>query len=708
MESILVSVKKMLGLSSEETHFDSDIIMHINSVFMILNQLGIGPIDGFSIEDELYDWTDFVSDLDRLESIKSYVYLKVRLLFDPPINTTILSTINQQIAELEWRINEEKGIEEAEETPSRIYEAAKAAIEEAIKNGDIKGVKGEQGPKGDRGPEGPKGDKGDPGKDGAQGSKGDKGDPGKDGTQGPPGKKGEQGPKGEQGLPGNDGIGIKSIEQTVTSTVDNGYNEITITLTDGTTATFRVRNGSKGSSGGGSGSSGSGGKDGVGIESIIQTTVSSEDDGNNVITCTLSNGETALFTIKNGSKGSQGLPGEKGEQGPKGDKGDSGEQGPPGEKGERGETGPEGPQGPPGEKGEQGPKGDKGDTGERGETGPQGPPGEQGPKGETGPQGPPGEKGDPGEPGLPGEKGDKGDPGYTPVKDVDYFDGEQGPQGPPGEPGYTPVKDVDYFDGERGIQGEQGPQGIQGEQGPRGEKGDPFYISKVYTSVDEMNSNFAIDGVPEGGFVVIETGDVNDDDNAKLFVKGSMNYEFLTDLSGAQGMQGPQGVPGIQGPQGEQGIQGPPGEKGDPGRTPVKGVDYWSSSDKLEIFRAIYPVGAIYISTVATSPATLFGFGTWRQITGRFLLASSNTYPAGSTGGEATHTLTVNEMPAHTHRTKSASSNGNSLWALTDIHTSDSIGNTFRELGYIENTGGSQAHNNMPPYLSVYVWERTE
>lgn len=120
------------------------------------------------------------------------------------------------------------------------------------------------------------------------------------------------------------------------------------------------------------------------------------------------------------------------------------------------------------------------------------------------------------------------------------------------------------YQGLQGTQGIQGIQGMQGTQGPKGDKGEPFFISKVYTSVSEMNAGFATDNVREGGFVVIETGNVDDADNAKLYIKGTTKYEFLTDLSGAQGMQGPQGpqgIQGVQGPQGEQGPQGPTGAK---------------------------------------------------------------------------------------------------------------------------------------------------
>lgn len=180
-------------------------------------------------------------------------------------------------------------------------------------------------------------------------------------------------------------------------------------------------------------------------------------------------------------------------------------------------------------------------TGEGGIAGPAGPQGPMGPQGEQGVQGP---------------KGDKG---------------EQGPQG---------------LQGEQGIQGEQGPQGIQGLQGEKGEKGDtgaPFAIKKTYASVDEMKADFSNDEVQVNEFVIINTNDTNDEDNAKLFIKGESEFLFITDLSGAQGIQGPkgdkgekgeQGLPGEQGPKGQdgaQGIQGPEGLQGPQGERGLQG-----------------------------------------------------------------------------------------------------------------------------------------
>ena len=105
MDSILVSIKKMLGISEDVKIFDADIIIHINSVFMILNQLGVGPSKGFSITDATSTWSEFIPNESSIEAVKSYVYLKVRLLFDPPTSSAAIESYNKMIAEFEWRIN---------------------------------------------------------------------------------------------------------------------------------------------------------------------------------------------------------------------------------------------------------------------------------------------------------------------------------------------------------------------------------------------------------------------------------------------------------------------------------------------------------------------------------------------------------------------------------------------------------------------------
>lgn len=104
-DSILTSTKKVLGIEEDYTPFDLDILMHINSALATLNQLGVGPEEGFSIEDETETWSDFLGDDPRLNSVKTYVYLKTRFAFDPPGTSYLINAIQKQIEELEWRLN---------------------------------------------------------------------------------------------------------------------------------------------------------------------------------------------------------------------------------------------------------------------------------------------------------------------------------------------------------------------------------------------------------------------------------------------------------------------------------------------------------------------------------------------------------------------------------------------------------------------------
>lgn len=105
-ESILTSIKKLLGIEESYAHFDPDIIMHINSVLAILIQLGVGPSDGFSISDKSSTWSDFLgSDATKLDGVKTYVYMKVRLIFDPPATAATIDSMNRLVNEFEWRLN---------------------------------------------------------------------------------------------------------------------------------------------------------------------------------------------------------------------------------------------------------------------------------------------------------------------------------------------------------------------------------------------------------------------------------------------------------------------------------------------------------------------------------------------------------------------------------------------------------------------------
>lgn len=103
MESILDSIKKLLGIQPEYRVFDQDLIIHINTVFIILNQFNIGPSEGFFLEDGTELWDDYITEVSE-GIIRTYIYLKVRLLFDPPASSALLESINAMIAELEWRL----------------------------------------------------------------------------------------------------------------------------------------------------------------------------------------------------------------------------------------------------------------------------------------------------------------------------------------------------------------------------------------------------------------------------------------------------------------------------------------------------------------------------------------------------------------------------------------------------------------------------
>lgn len=114
MESILVTIKKMLGIDEDYKHFDTDIIVNINTVFMNLQQLGIGPEEGFRITGVEQLWDDYLVDRKDIEAVKTYIYLKVKLLFDPPTNSFTIDSHDRQIKEIEWRLNvqSERGVEE--------------------------------------------------------------------------------------------------------------------------------------------------------------------------------------------------------------------------------------------------------------------------------------------------------------------------------------------------------------------------------------------------------------------------------------------------------------------------------------------------------------------------------------------------------------------------------------------------------------------
>ena len=104
MESILTSTKKLLGISQDDDSFDTDIIFHINTVFSILSQMGIGPEDGFKITDDTTVWSDYIQDDIMLEMVKSYIPIKVRKMFDPPTSSAVVEWLDKIIEELEQRL----------------------------------------------------------------------------------------------------------------------------------------------------------------------------------------------------------------------------------------------------------------------------------------------------------------------------------------------------------------------------------------------------------------------------------------------------------------------------------------------------------------------------------------------------------------------------------------------------------------------------
>ena len=128
--------------------------------------------------------------------------------------------------------------------------------------------------------------------------------------------------------------------------------------------------------------------------------------------------------------------------------------------------------------------------------------------------------------------------------------------------------------------------------------------------------------------------------------------------------------------------------------------DGWSGTWRKAIDYDIYPIGSIYMNVNSTSPAAIYG-GTWEQITDKFLLGAGGSYAAGATGGETTVTLTVDQIPSHTHQFRTTTS---AVASGSNYSRMSSSGSWVSNL--IRSAGGGQAHNNMPPYLAVYIWKR--
>jgi hypothetical protein len=244
---------------------------------------------------------------------------------------------------------------------------------------------------------------------------------------------------------------------------------------------------------------------------------------------------------------------------------------------------------------------------------------------------------------------------------------------------YQPIRtdDVDGWAKIGMLPGGAGSVGPQGETGPQGPKGDP--------------GGAGADGAPGP--------------------KGD---------TGSAGADGQQGNPGVKGDTGDVGPQGIKGDPGDPGPQGDPGADGSGGGSPIDA----WPIGSVFLSVVNTSPATLLGGGTWAQIAGGRMLVGQTGNDvdfdtAEETGGAKTVTLTAAEMPAHTHvqdahshltqryPTATGGSSGFTIDTSMSGTLADNTLPTKAATAVNQDTGGGAAHNNMPPYLVVYIWKRT-
>lgn len=104
-DSILMTIRKLVCGNPYADHFDTDLLVHINACFSILNQLGVGPENGFVVTDETQSWSSYIADNYILNMVKTYVTLKVKKVFDPPLTSSVLEAMDKEISQLEWRLN---------------------------------------------------------------------------------------------------------------------------------------------------------------------------------------------------------------------------------------------------------------------------------------------------------------------------------------------------------------------------------------------------------------------------------------------------------------------------------------------------------------------------------------------------------------------------------------------------------------------------
>ena len=302
-----------------------------------------------------------------------------------------------------------------------------------------------------------------------------------------------------------------------------------------------------------------------------------------------------------------------------------------------------------------------------------------------------------------------------------------GLKGEDGTNGYTPyIQDgYWYINGVNlnvAATGPRGPQGPTGPQGPQGPQGDPA-IADAQLNENSMNAvaNRAVAIKIAEMDEQIATNESNIQQNVSLStpqtITASKTFEFNNDyvIIDSVGVEvGDDSDDSIVVENDKIRISDSNGYS-DLNKNNVSllnDIYNTNATNPLAFMLNVYPVGSIYLSTVNTNPGTLFG-GTWERIQDRFLLGAGSSYSAGSTGGEATHTLTADEMPAHTHPMYVYQSNATDTWngnTGTRMVTNNDVnsGNkTFWESQRMGNTGGGLPHNNMPPYLAVYMWKRT-
>lgn len=513
-------------------------------------------------------------------------------------------------------------------------------------------IQGEPGPQGPTGPAGATGPQGPEGPQGPQGATGPQGPTGSTGAQGPQGPEGPQGPTGATGETG------QGFNYMGTWIDDNEYHAYDVVTYEG--ASYVCKNAVSGSN------------------------TPPPDD--------TTNWDTFAAKGADGAKGEQGAPGPQGPTGPTGATGATGPQGIPGATGATGATGPQGIQGPQGEKGADGASFVVSGTVETVEDLPA--------------------TGTAGEAYFVGSIAPR--PVYVWSENLSAWvnqgplqgpQGEQGPQGPTGPTGAT---------GPQGPEGPQGPQGPTGATGATGAGGEaatvevgtvttlPAGSSATVTNAGDENAAVFNFGIPRGATGA--TGPKGD-----TGATGPQGPKGDTGATGPQGPKGDTGATGPQGPKGDTGATGPQGPKGDTGATGPQGPagptgPQGPAGDPLSVLAA-YPVGSIYMSVNSTSPNSLFG-GTWERFAnGRCLVgvneSDADFSSAQKTGGEKTHKLTTDEMPQHRHSMQYSTTSG------SQILLRNQSGNAASYSQYTGYVGGGEAHNNLQPYITVYMWRRT-